>query len=673
MKRGIKAAASADPDAPVVEVGQSFITATDPGDLFAQDQIQYTILGEDVVGDEFTSDAVCWPETGQEIGVVPNEFVNYTMLRCQAAHFNLHETCSFGLNGLVTVIYGHPTFNDKSKQPPFLATWTDTLLVGEMQVPDRDSVPQPCPVYFYSKTISLLDWTWYSILMQERMSYFVGFFLFPPGETPTFIFPEVYEILAQPINDPYIPPVHDEYYWDNAPSARPATTSQATSWDNFESRINNAGPGSVVAAPIGTFANQGQRTLNGINGTKEDPIWIVANQQSGFPTTRMTGTTGWRFNNCSFIRVYGFDVPDGTNNASHQFFFIEENCKWIILQENWMDDFGSADNSATVHGIIIQGDYCRVSQNTFSNKQSPGSGCRLQPSSEDKAGQFCRFDHNKFIGWNKNGNVDPDKQNHLMIGAGQNSNFDQRIHTLIDHNHLEDYTKTPSDTEAGLIKGRGCIVWANYISDMKGRGLNNRQASWTVHIRNLETLDKTSPNDDSMTTLQGTETTPGDVPEGELIIYGNWFEQQGHANAWLKLQSVSSTDSNRYVCPDSLIADNMGFNARRRCFSFNGTADNKPTNCHIIGNAFDCDEEVVDEDYLESEGDFIWSGNVFFGSSLGMIDPGGITFESPGFADRGDGIEVPTNVNLDLALANCCPFPLETKVIPNLGTSYASA
>ena len=89
MKRGIKAAASADPDAPIVEVGQSFITATDLGDLFAQDQIQYTILGEDVVGDEFTSDAVCWPETGQEIGVVPNAFVNYTMLRCQAAHFNL--------------------------------------------------------------------------------------------------------------------------------------------------------------------------------------------------------------------------------------------------------------------------------------------------------------------------------------------------------------------------------------------------------------------------------------------------------------------------------------------------------------------------------------------------------------------------------------------------------
>ena len=75
MRRGIIASSGGESEIST-EVGQSFVRATDPGQLSAIDQIQFTITGASLPTGEFLSDAVCWPETNNTIGLVPNEFVN---------------------------------------------------------------------------------------------------------------------------------------------------------------------------------------------------------------------------------------------------------------------------------------------------------------------------------------------------------------------------------------------------------------------------------------------------------------------------------------------------------------------------------------------------------------------------------------------------------------------
>lgn len=632
----------------------------------------------------FVSDAVCWIDTGTECGDVPISYANYQMLRTMALHINSAEVNSFSVNNDVIVIYAHPTFNDHTQyRPPFLSSWSFTGNIGSINVPTRDGGTQACPVYYYQKVVSGLtafNWGWRSADIEDALSYFVGWFLFPSTTVVSAVHPEPYRIVSD-ISASYTPFARDWLY-DPSPSTRPATTLTATSWADVLTKVQGASSGDVIEIPSGVYEDEGLYLYTNLQFDPDNPVWIVPPETtlsgSTIPSVSIKGDTRFYFDNCQGIRIWGVVNTGGTDVSFHRLIEFLDNCSYLSVENCDFRDSSSDTPTSAWETLYLRGRMNRIVNCHWNGKTSAGNIINFVPTVGDNtASQF------NIIRWNEFKNFNEDEligsiQNSAYIRLGGNENYEAEAYTLVQYNYFSNWHVTPQDDEWLVIKSCGNIIANNVnfanIGSGSGTGYRTRNGAWTLVVGNFDDTELNS-NFVPGVIMDGIDPASGSRYTNTRLIHARNAVKNfiGHSG-YVACNQQNADSTNRYPANNSMVVEMYAYNIQDEFFQFDDSLSvNKTTssNVHFKKIFVDTNFTLANEDYnissvVQFENCKATNTNGFVISGV----PSGLTAAAPIFYDRGDGTFVTDDALLSAGIQECIPVALQGPVIANLGTTY---
>ncbi len=136
------------------------------------------------------------------------------------------------------------------------------------------------------------------------------------------------------------------------------------------------------------------------------------------------------------------------------------------------------------------------------------------------------------------------------------------------------------------------------------------------------------------------------------IVVNNYLQDiygSDYRSAICIVKGVENSPLNRYFqVKRAIIANNTIVNAKYPITMGYGSSDDQtlpPDSCVIINNAIDAGASNTVLRIGDSEGTperFVWDGNIFYGKTLGINDPGGITWADPLLELSPDGLFRPS-------------------------------
>ena len=610
-----------------------------------------------------------WKDTDTVLGTVPSAYANYQMLRGVAQHINLHDDCSITLSaGTHTLIYAHPTLNAAaSYQPGFLSSWSVTGNTGTITIPDRDGVDEDVPVTYYSKAVSgTFTWNFLEATWSEPLSYFPGVILIPAGVTVSAIYPAIYKVVAD-ISAVYAD-LDGDWWWDPAPATAGTATQTATSWADFHTKAEAASAGHVIAINAGTYNNDGDISIDNLVGTAASPIFL---DLSG---ATLTGSTALSLNNCDYVRVYGGVQGVGTGNSSLTRLNIESDCTFCSI-ENFDGAAGSQTlDSNVLNTIAFGGMYNRVSNCRSDGQTSRGNFIAFNPTTgSNSADQFCLIQYNDLQNMNA-GDTVSGGQNTTFIRLGGNNNFNARAYSMVRRNYLENYHKTPDDTEWMVVKSCGHIISQNvYVAtstSIAGSGFFTRVGSWNYFVGNYHDANSNSANMGGPNLQGSDDTSAAEYLTTHLIHARNFVKDFDGTNGYIQLNQKSSTSSNRWVALDCLVTQQYSYAGVDQILKFGASSNTvAPTGHKYKSLALTTSTSLCTEDY-DSSTAVTFDSCVSDASSNGFSISGlptGLTEASLTWADRGDGVWTTDHASLTPTVIDCIPVQIQGSTISNVG------
>jgi hypothetical protein len=639
----------------------------------------------------FTSDAVCWIDTGAECGAVPTSYANYQMLRTMALHINSAETNSFTVDRTTEVIYAHPTFNAGTDyQPSFLSTWDFTGHVGSMTIPGQDGRTQTCPVYYYKQTIpanSPFTWEWRSTNIEEALSYFVGWFLFPAEAVVSDTYPEPYAVVSD-ISAAYTPLARDWLY-DPTPSSRPATTRTAANWADILVEAQASTNGDVIQIPAGDYNDEAELIFDGLQFSPDNPLWIVPPETTldgtAIPSVTLRGGSKFTFTNCQGIRVWGFVDKEGTGNLSGTRISIGSDCSYVSIENVDFGNAGTDDDAGVWTSVQLRGRMNRVANCRQDGRTSSGNTINFIPDDNDNLLsqhniiRYCDFDNYNI------GETAGSEQNNAYIRLGGNNNHAAEAYTLVQYNRLRNWTQSSSvsgfDAEAMVNKSCGHMVVNNYAESYIGAGscstFMTRVSAWSLVMGNSEDCGFNTQN------MQGAVAQGVDPAEGSrytntrLIYAGNAVKNFTGVNGYLQVNEQDGNSTSRWVANNCLMTQVYAKDVQDQFVRFNDNLSvNKvsPTNIHLNKLFVENNQNLAIQEY-DTTGLVTFTNSKVSNSGGFTVTgtPSGITTADPGLYDRGDGVHITADALVSAGITECLPVAIQGPTIPNLGPTYSNA
>ena len=620
----------------------------------------------------FVSDAVIWADTQTEIGTVPALYAGYQLLRTMASHINLHNNNTLVTDTTSTVIYGHPTLNDRSiDQPTFLSSWSYTGETGTITVPDRDGNDLSVPVYYYSKSIAsgTFTWSWRTANIQDQLGYFVGFFLFNQTVTVSAQYPALYDIIDN-ISVAYAP-LSSDWWWDNTPSNVGASDVTATDWANLETRAEAASAGDVIKLTEAIYNDDSEITINSVSGTRLNPVILDISGST------LRGSTALSLSGCVGVRVWGGKDDQGTGNTSLTRFSVEDDSSWCSFENFWVDGTSQDSVGDSYTTYSLKGKYNRISNMSQPTKPGRGNTINFIPDdTNDTLSQFCLIQYCDFKAFN-----DPPAsppwvgQNNSFIRLGGNNNHEAEGHVLVRRDRFENWNQVEGvDSEYMVNKSCGHIVSectnVNNVNNESSSGFFVRTGAWVLVWGIYDDCMSNSQNTNGINAQGVALTSDADKLETDLIHARYYVQNHDGVNGYLAANQVSATSSNRYRCKNMLVAEVYGYNCTDQFIRYNSNINpSSPENIHLKAVCVQTTTSVIDSEYTP---DLTYESCYLEGSSLGVSPtPTGVFTTGLTLADNGAGIFV-DDVGVDgLAKKLCIPVAIPSRAGHiNLGTTY---
>jgi len=392
--------------------------------------------------------------------------------------------------------------------------------------------------------------------------------------------------------------------------------------------INSVQPGDTITMRNGLWEDQ--HIVFHANGTEDLQILLRA-ETPGF--VRLQGSSYLEFSG-SWITVDGLLFRNGYCSSGQgviefrSSFGRANHCR---LTNTVIADYNPSNLSTEYKWVSLYGNHNRVDHCHFEGKRNIGTTLVVWLSSSIDRENYHRIDNNYF-GPRPKLTVDDNGAETIRIGTSDYSMTDS--YTLVEYNVFEECS---GETE--IISNKSCE--------------NIYQNNTFINCEGCLTL-----RHGNRCTIRGNYffgNRNGDTGGVRIIgedhqVYNNYFDGlngSGYKSALCIVKGVQDSPLNRYSqVKQALVAFNTFVDCRNTFLIGYGTSDDQtlpPEDCIIANNAVQTSYQVVRTG--DSEGapvNFFWEGNIFYGSELGISNPGGILWQSPNLQISFDGLYRPS-------------------------------
>ena len=633
-------------------------------------------------GDTFVSTARPWADHPTiTLGNVPSAYANHQLLRTISLYINFDLDFSFTTSA-TTIYYCHATLNDHDTyKPPWLdGTWTDTGDSFVILVPDALTAAgfKNCTVKIYSKGNSGVftypgfqydDW-------DSRLSYYVGFFLFPTAASVTGIYPENFELISD-ISAAYTAPARDEYMWTES------TVADHAGWNYSSEAVNSfsdmdaamsalSGTGGLVVFDDGNYNALGSETISGVHGTAANPIRVRPQTPGG---AVFTGHCELDFSSCSYIIFEGFWWAGFTSSSNFESVInIHDDSKWVWIRNCKFSNIDGLAGKPGAHVIEDNGSYNGHNNCDFDDHRDELQTYIVIPDGDgDTNTRFMRAHHNHYYNRRTaDSTTGTGFSKQPQDGQlGNDGYFNTHFAGIYDHN-LSIRWKRPPEGEVVGVKG---VKWAlanNVYDDCFGRqALRTCADILSIANRFYNRGDGEPMNIISM----NGSPEGGTIGRSDIISSLNYFEDFDYVNGcWELLRIAEGLGSagkrwvvNRVLLVRDMVPTALDEMIKTSTVSGSGTL-HKAKNVRFVAcsgqrtnsSGTPTSDPVFHFSNHSPDATVTYSGSVFGGTGTA---PSGVTIvpSSSGafFVDRGDGIKIPSHASLTDDQNVCFPTRLE--------------
>jgi len=377
--------------------------------------------------------------------------------------------------------------------------------------------------------------------------------------------------------------------------------------------INTVQPGDTITMQNGIWEDQ--HIVFHANGTEDSPI-LIRTETPG--SVRILGNSFLEFSG-SWIIIDGLLFKNGYSNSGQgvvefrSSFGRANNCR---LTNTVIADYNPSSKDTDYKWVSMYGKNNRVDHCSFEGKTHSGTTFVVWLSSESDRENYHRIDHNYFgprpdLGYNGGETI--------RIGTSNYSMTNSR--TIVEYNVFEECS---GETE--IISNKSCENVYRYNTFIDSEGCLTLR-----HGNRCEVYG-------NFFFGHGSGNTGGVRIIGEdHQVYNNYFDGlngSGYKSALCIVKGVQDSPLNRYFqVQRALVAFNTFINCRNTFNIGYGTSDDQtlpPVDCVIANNTVQTTYQVAQ--IGDTEGtpvNFTWEGNIFYGSELGISNPGGILWQSP--------------------------------------------
>ena len=587
----------------------------------------------------FASSAITYPEIDIAIGNVPSVYANYNLVRHPGFLFERSEDITLNLSTQATCVYGHPTELTDNTGPSWLSTWTYTGNDGDFGPPDRDGVAQTVTVRYYSKLLGAGNTVFTDGFRppawDDRLKFLVGWWLCPSSTTVTTDHP-LGEIITD-VSAAYADTAFEAYYYDTpvVPTVPGACDTRTAVWATAFVALGTAAAGDIVCLQTGVYTDQGRENVANTNGTFANPIQLVLEDGAvldGDTSILLTGDN---------LHVHGGKVTALTTDAHASStdgrIGIDE-CDFCLINGPWADNAGAPTETENDAFFVINGfsRASRITACTVDGNSTQQPAIRTLSNTIDGYG-WHRVDHCRTEDIVESAGNDNQA---LLVGSTAQNGTDLGG-VLIDHNYVTRFDENSSaNREMNGQKMTGAVFWSNFCDDSKGTCVSIRVGGESVSIRNIR--DGTNCTGISNCVLTRTEGNWRNNVESASVVGDYSIDGDGGHGQWRFPQS-DAADSNNETPDDVLVIGTIAYLGTDSLIVWsNGAADNQTTNFHVQGMIGETSGDFVDD---QANIPATWGGTCRDSSqgAFGITPlPTGVTEQAVAWADRGDGMIMPT-------------------------------
>lgn len=210
-----------------------------------------------------------------------------------------------------------------------------------------------------------------------------------------------------------------------------AGTIQVSSVSQLQTAINGASPGDEIVVDDGAYTTTNTISVS-TQGTAALPITISARTVGG---AEITGSGGFVINAPSkYIVIKGFKFTHSNGTCS-----ISSGASFCTFTRNVFDN--PTPGTGTKPYLMVSGDDCEVSYNTFQNKASEGQMVSVQGPGRSGMAQRVWIHHNYFYNFTKTSN------NCSAIQIGLSGRSMSAAYCLVEFNL---FSKTAGENEGAV-------------------------------------------------------------------------------------------------------------------------------------------------------------------------------------------------------------------------------
>jgi len=372
-------------------------------------------------------------------------------------------------------------------------------------------------------------------------------------------------------------------------------------------------PGDTLTMRRGLWQNQ-NITLHG-NGTAAAQIYLRAAAPGA---VRLLGNSRLHISG-TWIVVEGLLFQNGATASGQA--VVEFRSSWgkaqyCRLTNTAIVNYNPSDINIDYKWVSLYGRYNRVDHCRFENKTHSGTTLVIWLNDTGDRENYHRIDHNYFgyrppLGFNGGETI--------RVGDSDNSLYNSN--TLIEYNVFE---RCNGETE--IISNKSCENIYRYNTFIECKGcLTLRHGNRCTVAGNFFFGNSVS------------ETGGVRIIGEEHIVVNNYFQDlngDGYSSALCIVKGVENSPLNRYFqVQRALVAFNTFVNCRNTFLLGYGTSSDQtlpPRDCGIANNAVQTNYTVVKiGDAQGTPVNFSYEGNLFWGSTLGIDNPGGISWQNP--------------------------------------------
>lgn len=385
-------------------------------------------------------------------------------------------------------------------------------------------------------------------------------------------------------------------------------------------------PGDTLTMSPGYWYDQ-VITIHG-NGTAEAPILLRVKKPG---EVRLSGNSRLRISG-SWLIVDGLLFQSGSCSAGQSVIEFRSSygrANHCRLTNTVIIDYNPSNVNVDYKWVSVYGQNNRVDHCRFENKTHSGTTLVVWLEATNDQQNYHRIDHNYFgprppLGFNGGETI--------RVGTSETSLVNS--YTIVEYNVFE---KCNGETEIISNKSCGNIYRYNTFIDCEG--------CLTLRHGNNCTVEGNFFFGDRISGTGGVRI----IGEDHKVI-NNYFQDlngSGYTSALCMVKGVVNSPLNRYFqVKRALVAFNTFINCTNTFLLGYGTDTDQtlpPVDCTIANNIVQSNGTVIK--IGDSQGtpvNFIYEGNIFWGSSLGIANPGGISWQNPQLTLAEDGLYRPT-------------------------------